>query len=385
MEDILFPHESIREGQKLLVEDVLDALKEKKHLLAYAPTGIGKTSILGPVLSFALKNNLDVFFLTSRHTQHKIAVDTLKKIKEKYGKDIQVLDIIGKKWLCIQQGVEALKGQQFTEYCKDLIEKGSCEFYNNTHDKKNPRVKQALGENGIMHVDELINLGFEKKLCPYELGLLKARKVNVVVADYSYIFNPVIRDNFFKKTDKSLNKSIVIVDEAHNLPERIRDLLSFNLSNFILDRALTESANYDEAREQILMIKNLFENLFENVKEERLVKKSELSFDDEILENLEVVADDVREIKKRSYIGSVVSFLDAWRGQDKGFTRILSKRIDKDKKILSLSYRCLDPGVVSSEVMESVYSVIGMSGTLTPVEMYSDLLSMKGCLKREYQ
>ena len=115
MEDILFPHEKIRESQNLLISDVLETLKNKRNLLAHAPTGIGKTSILGPVLSFSLKNNLDVFFLTSRHTQHKIAVETLKKIREKYNKKINVLDIIGKKWLCIQSGIEVLKGQQFSD------------------------------------------------------------------------------------------------------------------------------------------------------------------------------------------------------------------------------------------------------------------------------
>ena len=81
--NVLFPHDSIRKIQDDFVNDLVDALKNKKHILAHAPTGIGKTSaVLSTTVPFAVKNNLTVFFLTSRHTQHKIAVETIRKIKD---------------------------------------------------------------------------------------------------------------------------------------------------------------------------------------------------------------------------------------------------------------------------------------------------------------
>src|SRR3989338_5295046 len=84
LKEILFPHDKVRDIQDSMISDIYDSLKNKKNIIVHAPTGIGKTvSALAPCLSFALKKGLTVFFLTSRQTQHKIAVDTLKQIKKK--------------------------------------------------------------------------------------------------------------------------------------------------------------------------------------------------------------------------------------------------------------------------------------------------------------
>ena len=81
--EIYFPYSKIRDIQSDMVFDVYNALKNKKHIIMHAPTGIGKTAAaLAPALSFAVKQNLTIFFLTSRQTQHKIVVDTLKQIKQ---------------------------------------------------------------------------------------------------------------------------------------------------------------------------------------------------------------------------------------------------------------------------------------------------------------
>src|SRR3990167_7421532 len=120
---ILFPHDKIRNIQDTVVSDVCDALKNKRSMIIHAPTGIGKTaSVLAPALSFALDKELTVFFLTSRQTQHKIAVDTLKQIKKKHGNDFGVVDLIGKKWMCLQEA-DALQNSDFLEYCKKLRDK----------------------------------------------------------------------------------------------------------------------------------------------------------------------------------------------------------------------------------------------------------------------
>ena len=74
-----FPHETIREGQVDLVNDISQALREQKILLAHAPTGLGKTaSALSVAVKYALESKKVVFFLTNRHTQHKIAIETLQ-------------------------------------------------------------------------------------------------------------------------------------------------------------------------------------------------------------------------------------------------------------------------------------------------------------------
>ena len=76
---ILFPYESIRETQNKLINDVIECVKDKKHLIAHVPTGIGKTAgILAPLLKYSKDNDLTIFFLTPKHTQHTIVIETLK-------------------------------------------------------------------------------------------------------------------------------------------------------------------------------------------------------------------------------------------------------------------------------------------------------------------
>lgn len=382
MEKILFPHTEMRKTQDEFVKDVLSSLEQKKHLLAHAPTGVGKTAILGPILSFALKNNLDIFFLTSRHTQHKIAIDTLKLIKSKYNAKLKVSDIIGRKYMCCQPGIEVLTNQQFQDYCKEVREKETCPFYNNI---KTTETKIFLEEiqDKILHVEELINLASKKEICPYELTLLKIKNSNIIIADYYHIFSPSIRDHFLKKTNKSLEKSIIIIDEAHNLPKRIRDLLTFKLSTITLSRALKEAKQYPEIEEKISNLQNLFLSL-KTDEEERLIKNSDFNFNPELIAEFEIVADEIREMKKHSYIGSIANFLTAWLGSDDGYTRIFKKSLYKEKEIFSLIYSCLDPSIATKEVIDKAYFVLGMSGTLTPLEMYSDLLGFKDINLKQY-
>src|SRR3989338_6057071 len=107
--EIYFPYSKIRDVQTDMISDVHNALKGKKHIIMHAPTGIGKTiAVLAPALNFAMKNNLTIFFLTSRQTQHKIVIDTLMRIRQKFGISFECADMIGKKAMCLQNGVEIM-------------------------------------------------------------------------------------------------------------------------------------------------------------------------------------------------------------------------------------------------------------------------------------
>ena len=145
-EDILFPFPSMRDVQKDMISDVWKCLNEKKHIIMHAPTGIGKTvSAIAPALAFAVKNNLSIFFLTSRQTQHRIVVETLRHIKQKFGIEIECADIIGKKSMCLQGEVDSLQSGPFHEFCKSLREEGKCDFYSNTRSQNNqPTVNAKL-------------------------------------------------------------------------------------------------------------------------------------------------------------------------------------------------------------------------------------------------
>ncbi|MFC1723829.1 DEAD/DEAH box helicase, partial [Nanoarchaeota archaeon] len=148
--DFLFPYPQIRPVQEELMQQVKEAIVNSSNLIVHAPTGLGKTiATLGPALRHAIDKGKKVFFLTSRHTQHLIAIDTLREIKDHFELDINSVDIIGKKWMCSVPEVSTLYSNEFAEYCKKQREEGKCEF----HTKLKSGIK--LTTEGKLALEEL--------------------------------------------------------------------------------------------------------------------------------------------------------------------------------------------------------------------------------------
>lgn len=396
-DEFLFPFDRIRDEQSSMLEDVSRCLKEKKHMLVHAPTGIGKTvAALAPALKFAMEKGKTVIFVTPRHTQHRIAIDTLKAIKERYDLDFTAVDFIGKQWMCSVPGAENFVSGQFQEFCTKQIQSRRCEFYVNTKraegtgTPKAEKLIKELGSAGPSHSERIIETAKQEKLCAYELSALMARRAKVIIADYFHILHPTIRQHFLNRNEKQLPNSILIFDEGHNLPSRVRDLMTSSLTSFILSAAAKEAGKFDykETVQLIEGIKGVIDRLCDSFEEEeggedrtkeRLVDKqafisaveAETSSDyEQLIADLEFIADEIRDQKERSFVGVVASFLENWKGEDFGFVRILKRRKDRAE----LSYRCLDPSLITTPMIDESYCTIAMSGTLEPLEMYSDLL-----------
>jgi len=398
--EIYFPYSKVRDIQTDMISDVYNAIKSKKHIIMHAPTGIGKTiAVLAPALSIAMKNNLTIFYLTSRQTQHKIVVDTLRQIKQKFNINFECADVIGKKWMCLQKGMEAMATGSFHEYCKALRDENKCDFYLNTR-KPNlqPTInaKQAIEELKIIgpcHVQDFIQQGKKKTMCPYELATLTAANAKVIIADYYYIFNQGIRQSFLPKIKKELENIVLIVDEAHNLPTRIRELLTQKTSSLIIESAKKETRKYgyEETLENLDIVENALFELAQDIEKEGTITRNDF-FDlinknkpyDDIVAELLFSGEDIRDKQKKSFVLSVAKFLEVWLGSDIGFGRILTKTMDKKLKI-SLAYRCLDPSIAAKEVIEKSYSTVLMSGTLTPTSMYKDILGFNEIVEKEYK
>jgi DNA excision repair protein ERCC-2 len=389
--ELLFPHPEVRKIQTELLKDVENCLKEKKDLIVHAPTGLGKTAAtIAPALAYALKKDLTVFFLTSRHTQHRIAIETLKKVKEKHKAEFNCIDVIGKKWMCVVPGIEGAFGYDFNEFCKKEREDNKCEFYSNLREKgkltlKAKRAIEQLKKIGPCHTEEVIEFCKKEGLCPYEITMQLAKDSSVVIADYYYAFNPTIRKTFLQKAGKHLEDSILIIDEGHNLPKRCRDLFTHKLTSFMIDRASKEAGKfgYLEVMGKLKVIKDALEALSSDLNSrnpEKLINKDEFveavegsEAYDEIIDEFNLAADEVREKQKQSSIGGVVGFLENWLNSDDGFARILSI----DSNSIRLMYKCLDPSISTKEIISQAYSSILMSGTLTPTSMYKDILGFE--------
>jgi len=394
-----FPHEIVREGQSHLIEDLDLAFAEGKTLLAHAPTGLGKTaSALSVALKYAFQKDKKIFFLTNRHTQHKIAVDTLRMIRKKTGKNISVVDLIGKKWMCNQE-ISQLFGTDFNEFCRTLVEKGECEFYSNVHDKNGLTVQaqvlvKRLQDEGPLANEELVLVGAEEKMCSYELALSMAKKAKVIIGDYYYLFNPFVQSTIMKKMQVEMDDVILIVDEGHNLPSRVTDMLSSSLSSIMIKNSIMEAKKfgYQGLIHWLQELNSIINHLGEFEKDkEKLVRKDDFIYRikkvvnyDTFIDELEIAADEIRKKQRKSYLGGISSFLESWQGADEGYVRTIEEKSGRNGSFLVLQYSCLDPAIATKEIFQKVHAAVVMSGTLSPTFMYKDVLGITNAVEKTY-
>ncbi len=398
MDNSLFPYGKIRPEQDGLIKDIRAAVSNGKCLIAHAPTGLGKTAAaLAPALEFALKSKKTVFFLTSRQTQHAIAVETARLIKEKHKANFSVTDIVGKKNMCARDDVSGLYNKQFHDYCRSLVESGSCSFYSNfkrgsvlTTDSK--IVIEAISGKP-MHTEEVVDVAKKRGVCPYEAAVYAAKESALVIADYYYMFSPQVREGFLKKTGKTVEEAIIIVDEAHNLPDRLREMLTDKLSTLIVERAMKEAEKVGDSdvKQFLFDLKKAMEGLGSEPGQKTITQhqllKPLISHDlAAVLERMSSIAESVRESEQQSFVGSVAEFLEGWQGGDEGYARILTSSQGQKGKFITVSNQCLDPSLAASEIVRQAHSVIMMSGTLTPTAMYRDILGFReDAILKEYR
>ena len=387
----LFPFENIRKEQDVLIKKVKDCLESGHHLIVQAPTGIGKTAgVLPAALEYGIKNNKTVFFLTSRHTQHEIVLETLRKIKQKYDKSITITDFVAKKWMCLQDSVKELRNPEFIEYCKDLRKNDMCNFYLNIKKNKDQVIGELIDKSPLSN-SEIVDISYNNDICPYEIACELGKNSKLVISDYYYIFNPIIRQSIMKKMGKELEDSIIIVDEAHNLPSRIRDMLSNKLSTYVVENAIKEAENVDEVLEILQKLLVILETLtFDMNKKEKPIERNELidmiekdtGFSiDEIIAELHIFGDEIRKTKKRSFCGSIAIFLEMWKVISESYIRIVRKKEyqykDTKRKRIEIELCSLDPSDITADIFKQCYSSIVMSGTLSPTYMYKEILGFE--------
>lgn len=402
---LLFPFDNIRKSQLDLIDDVTKAIKSKKHIIAHAPTGIGKTAAtVSAALTYAIENEKDVFFLTSKHTQHHIVIETLKKIKNKFNINVISVDFIGKKWMCPISDIKNLHSRDFSDYCHDMRKDDRCKFYKKIKNKTKltkeaENFLEELKEISPFHVENLIKHATSENFCPYYISSELAKNSRIIIADYYHLFHPSVRKAFLLRIEKDIENSILIVDEAQNLPNRIRNVLSSKITTFSLKAAIREADRFDysEIGDEIKIILDILNNLkFQFIdgnkeiyidKEDFIKNINEKIRDyEELVGDLMLIGEKIRTENKRSFVGSIGSFLEDWIDSDDGYSRIFKITNWKGNEQLELNISCLDPSVSTKEIFDSCHSSILMSGTLTPTRMYRDIFGMdeKRTICKEY-
>ena len=424
-------HDTPRPGQIDMIRECRDSLRKNGHHLAAAPTGIGKTAAsIAAALEIAMESSTKphILFLTGRQSQHKIVIDTVRKINSRLGsnyRDIKVVDIIGRESMC--EVVDLQTGR-----C--LCESGSSE-------SARPRLKEDV-RNFILqaprHVFETVEKAKTFGVCAWQTCRSAVKDSDILVCDYNHVFAEQVRENSLPAMGISLQNSIIIVDEAHNLPDRIRMSMERVVTPIIVRNAAMELEEFMGSLENIAMrnttnsptklledvswcfeiikllrinMVNYFKTLHDKITddEELLIKiddftdlihsacdeyegvSGQLTLQQKVdstrqtpiqnrlerlsqtLSQVTVEAEDDEDSNEPDahriayIIDTVVNF---------GHTSALCMVFSPKGKEGKITTHLLDPGVLSGPLFSRTAGSILMSGTLYPPSMYADILAL---------
>ncbi len=215
-EAMRFPHEDFRIGQRELAEAMFKASNRGCCLLAQAPTGIGKTiGSLFPMLKASSQHQVDkLFFLSAKSSGRHLALHALATIKESTPTlALRALELVAKSNAC--------------EFPDLACHGDSCPLAKGFYDRL-PMARQAALELPILDQASLRDVALAHGVCPYYLGSEMARWSDVIVGDYNYYFG--LNALLYGLTVSNDWRTIVLVDEAHNMVARARQMYSAELS-----------------------------------------------------------------------------------------------------------------------------------------------------------
>lgn len=209
---LAFPFAAYRTGQRAMIGAVYETCRDGGQLLCQAPTGIGKTmSVLYPALK-ALQSGGPVFYLTARGTTRAAAEAALALLHQSDPQLVlRSVTLTAKDKICLQPVRECTPE--------------ACPYADGYYDRVKTALWQALDHHSLT-ADTLQALAREHRVCPFELGLDLSLWCDVVVGDYNYLFDPVVHLVRFFETRGDY---LFLIDEAHNLPARAREMHSASL------------------------------------------------------------------------------------------------------------------------------------------------------------
>jgi DNA excision repair protein ERCC-2 len=273
-----------------------------------------------------------------------------------------------------------------------------CPFYKNVLQTNFEEI-EAHCRKELPTVEEFVKYCDERSVCPYELAKEMLADATVVTAPYAYFFMPFIRDAFLQRMNVSLSDLIIVVDEAHNLPDYARDVRSADLSKYFLQLVRKEVDEYGDPEvlngASLLDFVAATEELLDEAVNEYLIDEDGLIPPDFVSSGLlerfsttsrslsiaakammthgEIVKESKKEQGRlpRSYIHSFGAFLNFWINMDEEY---YVKLIIGGENPAFEGY-CLDPSLACGFFNESAGS-LHMSGTLVPLYEYRDSIGL---------
>ncbi len=410
--------------------------------LAHAPTGIGKTlaALLGAIPH--LPEGGKIIYAVNRKNQIPIIIKELRMINECNGTDYKVTAFASKADLCRDPETKKLSYRELVEVCELRRMNWACPYYralfeggreSGTEPDSEPRrarrkskvagelEARMLEEMPPPHMIEKLARTVEQEIggppvCIYELLKWTAKQSHVLAGTFWYSFHPLVAASLLRTLSLRMKDCILICDEAHNLPKFCRDALSDGISatrvQYAIQEASRNSSHLEESgisEEGIVTFLSAFLGILRRFKftsegahlplglARMVLKKAGIDPLEGPVTSLEAAGSVVLETRIReglpplSHLAIAASFIRPFLlCEDRSFERFcVLSQTPKGKSARRLEMRCLDPAVLSSEVLDpakptGVRGAILMSGTLVPGGYYRDILGIPFASHREF-
>ena len=382
LKKLKFPYDNIREGQSEFVRAAYRTLSRGGTLYATAPTGTGKTvSALYPAMRALGDLRVEkVFYLTPKSTTAHVAADCLNVMAE-HGGIIRGLILTAKEKICPMGHICRKSKKACPRSAFNKISEGALALFNL--------------EKTVIDREDILKVADQYGLCPYELSLTYAELCDVVICDVNYLFDPVV---YIKRFFTRGGKYAFLIDEAHNLGERAREMYSADLALSEIYAPSTEEllGSLSATKRLALTAGAVFSDTLLPYLKDELRRDKEGHFIgaatvseiperiyqlfDEMLSVLEEdvklnqrADDDESEARLaylRSYYYKIKKYADILARFDSSYKMFL---FYEDGEIRTRLY-CLDTSPVIRERLDKGHSALMFSATLSPLDYYRSIL-----------
>ena len=373
IKETTFPY-PFREGQQELMRDVYRTILREKQLFIQAPTGVGKTlSCVFPSVKAMGEGKAErIFYLTAKTITRTAAQTALELLRAK-GLKIKSITLTAKEKTCLLE--------------KPACDPDSCPYAKGHFDRINDAVFALINARDAFGREDILEAAEAYQVCPHELSLDIASWMDVVIGDYNYAFHPRSKlKRFFGEGVKGTY--IFLVDEAHNLVDRGRDMYSAALvrEDLLALRRMVKGAFPELVRplkklaEAMLVYKRaldesekpyLIPEKLEGIPEKALNLYGALeSFFKDVRDGNLHVEEEIRDAALELYF-TLGRFLDVLSLVDENYV-IYTENLPGRRFMLRLF--CVNPAANLKACFEKGRASILFSATLLPIDYYKQML-----------
>ena len=358
-----FPYE-YREGQKELVTSVYRTILRKKKLFIQAPTGVGKTmSTVFPTVKAVGEGLADkIFYLTAKTITRTVAQQAFEHLKEN-GLQMKSIVLTAKEKICFCEQTEC--NPDYCPYAKGHF------------DRVNNAVYDILISCDEMSRENIELYAQKHQVCPFEMSLDVSLWVDAVIGDYNYVFDPNAHlKRFFSEGKKG--KYLFLIDEAHNLVERGREMYSAVLYKEQFLSVKKKMKEYPKLTRQLDACNKILLEMKRECETYQIHNSISSLYVKlvNVLNNMEKIMEEKRQTDDEvlEFYFAVRFFLNVYEELDDSYT--IYTEMEQDGRF-KIKLFCINPATNLDKYLAYGNSTIFFSATLLPITYYKKLLSME--------